>query len=123
MSNNDTNPKETALDIALRKAEEYQEQRRQELQQKINARDARPRLPIADRALALDILDEIDAYRRTLAVTKERDNNDYVLRVVAAMIARRAGYPDCMAWRKALSDDPETTYAQDKQDDDFRWSF
>lgn len=98
------------------------EQERERVYAKINERECKPRLAInAD--LALDILDELDAYRRTQNARGDIDNNDFTLRVACAMIARRAGFTDCMQWRDALRKDPNTTYYADKRDPDFMTTF
>lgn len=83
---------------------------------KTHMRD-RARRKIA-KPMALDILDELEAYRRRCSM-EGMNNADHALRVAAAMIARRAGFDDRMTWCKKLRENPESEYAMDREDPDF----
>lgn len=59
---------------------------------------------------ALQVLDEIDALRREHEHDKRQDN-DFMLRVACAIIAKAAGYESRVDWCEALKNDSTTKYS------------
>ena len=74
-----------------------------------------------DKTTALELLDEIDEFRRNHQNAK-KDPPDYCMRVIEAIIARKAGYTSRADWtgdlkavpsryRRDLEQNPLTFYA------------
>lgn len=91
-----------------------EENRKHQLREaiKMPERDWQP----VDTALALDILDELDAYRRRKALENET-NVDYVLRMVEAFIADRAGFKARFDWMECLAEKTDSQYVADCESD------
>ena len=67
-----------------------------------------------DRALALQILDEMDAIRRKHYGALPPPC-DYYLRAMEAVVARAAGYDSRSDWTDALKEDKQSRYYHDLQ--------
>lgn len=57
------------------------------------------------REQALDLLDEMDEFRRNHQDSR-KDPSDYCMRVLEAIVARRAGYNDRHCWQEDLKSIP-----------------
>lgn len=64
-----------------------------------------------DKKECLEILDELDTLRRR-SEHHPKDSADFVLRVVAAIIAKRGGFKNRAEWCEELRKNPATEYAK-----------
>lgn len=69
----------------------------------------------------LDVLDQMDEFRRNHQ-NRKQDPPDYCMRVLEAILARAAGYPERTAWTKALRNMP-SRYSRDLNDTEKIWRF
>lgn len=65
-----------------------------------------------DKLEALEILDELDALRRNHYFDKPQ-NNDWVLRVAAAIVAKKAGFQSRIEWVEELKNNSDSKYCVD----------
>lgn len=63
----------------------------------------------------LDILDELDKFRREHQDSKKHPS-DWCMRVMEAIVARAHGFGDRMEWVEALKERQESQYSRDLQD-------